>query len=228
MRPLIMLFLILFLFGCNPERKSRSRIEALEEVGESQKYALGVACMEYISQHGNDLPWSKALVRKLIAAGFYPEAIYAAELLLKKFPDEPELLLLRSTSYRHQHQYGLAREDLQRALGLQPGNRSLSQEATALNKEHELWKEIESLSESLPGSADSFSILLDRAERFFQMREYDAVLYDLGSLSKMRSPEDSLYYAEKITALYKSNRRPVEMLAEMLEYFRGNEMTGQE
>jgi hypothetical protein len=52
------------------------------------------------------------------------------------------------------------------------------------------------------------------------MREYDAVLYDLGSLSKMRSPEDSLYYAEKITALYKSNRRPVEMLAEMLEYFR--------
>ncbi|MEX1239995.1 MAG: hypothetical protein WEB30_09760 [Cyclobacteriaceae bacterium] len=219
MRSLITLFLILFVFGCNPEKKSRSKIEALEHVGESQKYALGVACMEYISQHGNNLPWSKILVRKLIAAGFYPEAIYGVELLLKKFPGEPELLLLRSTAYRNLHQYGLAMEDLQHGLKLQPGNDNLSQEVTALNNEHELWKEIERLNQSLRGSPDSFPILLNRAEDFFKMRQYDAVLYDLGSLSKMRSPEDSIYYTEKVIALYKDNRRPVDMLAEMLEYF---------
>jgi tetratricopeptide (TPR) repeat protein len=213
MRSLIIFSLILFLCGCDPEKKSRAKIESLEQAGENQRYALGIACMQYISQNGKDLAYSKTLIKKLFRAGFFPEAIYAAELLLRKFPHDAELFYLRGIAYRRQHQYGLAMEDLQYAVQLSPANSEFSQETMSLKREHDLWKEIELLNESLPGTSDSFSILLNRAEKLFDIQQYDAVLYDLGALSKMRSPEDSIYYTERVTALYKDNRRPVDRLS---------------
>lgn len=223
MRHLIALFLVLLSFGCSPEEKSRKKLGSLQKADQDQKYEVGMACMQYISQYGNDLAYSRTLVDKLLEMGFFSEAIYAVELLEKKFPADPELVYLRGRAYRNQHQYDLALQDLHYALKLQPRDNSFSVEAQSTKEEQLRWNEIQSLNEMLAHSADSFDILFRRAEMFFVIREYDAVLYDLGSISKMRSSADSIYFSQKVSDLYKDNQRPVEKLSEMLAYFRALE-----
>ena len=212
-----------FFSGCNPEKKSRKRIESLQTSAQTQKYEIGIACMQYILKHGTDPDYAKSLVKTLLELEFYSEAIYGVESLLEKYPDDAELFYLRSMARRKQHQYDGSLDDIRRARELQPQNATLPREAEQTREEMHLWSEIQSLNHALTNSTDSFNVLLQRARHFFTLREYDAVLYDLGSVSKMRAPKDSIYYAQKVSSLYKDSGRPVETLSEMLEYFRGLE-----
>jgi tetratricopeptide (TPR) repeat protein len=219
MRYLIILAFILF-FSCDAENTSRKKIASMERADQNQKYQVGMACMQYISGHGEDLAYAKTLVKKLIEIGFFAEAIYAVELLLEKFHADPELFYLRGVAYRNQHQYDLALTDLNYALKLQPKNNTFSAGLRNTKEELVTWNEIQSLNETLTTSPDSFDILFQRAEKFLAIRQYDAVLYDLGAISKMRTAADSIYFSQKVSDLYKDRQRPVEKLSEMLEYFR--------
>jgi tetratricopeptide (TPR) repeat protein len=212
--------LLLFFSACDPEKQSKKQIASLERAGPQAKYVIGLACMEYIRQHGLDSPYSKTLINKLLEHGFFAEAAYAAELLLVKFPMDAELFFLRGSAYRNQLQFGLALNDFQKALKLQPGTASFSAALSSTREEQAAWSEIESMNLSLSASPHSFDILLARADKFYSIRQYDAALYDLGSISKMGAPEDSVYFIRQVAALHKENRRPVETLSEMLEYFR--------
>lgn len=225
MRYLITFVLLSLLSGCNPEKKSRSKIESLQKAGQNEKYAVGMACMEYISRYGDDLPYARSLVKKLLEIGFSAEALYAADLLLQKFPGDAELLYLRGLGYQGQHQYSRAMQDVEKALTLQPQNGNYSAAASKLQDELRLWNEIQALNRSLPTASDSFGILFTRAERYFAMQEYDAALFDLGTISKMRSPEDSVYFTQQVAALYQQSRGPVKILSEMVDYFRARNTT---
>lgn len=218
MRHLLILIFALLL-SCDAENTSRKEIASLYNADQSQKYQVGMACMQYISKHGEDLTYSKTVVKKLLEIGFFSEAIYAVELLLKKFPADPELFYLRGTAYRNQLQYSFALKDLHHALRLQPANNTFSSSLRSAQEELVTWNEIQSLNETLT-TADSFDVLFQRAEKFLVIRQYDAVLYDLGSISKMRTPADSIYFNLKVSELYTDAQRPVEKLSEMLEYFR--------
>ncbi len=91
---------------------------------------------------------------------------------------------------------------------------------SVLNEE-KVWNEIQAINQSLTNTTDSFSILLHRAETFFSINQYDAVLYDLGSLSKMGSTNDSLYFTQSVSSLYQGGgRKSVEILTDMLGYYR--------
>ena len=84
-----------------------------------------------------------------------------------------------------------------------------------------VWNEIDSLNQSLTNATDTTDILLDRAELFFSIRQYDAVLYDLGAVSKMGSANDSLYFTSTVSSLYQGGgRQSVEILTDMMEHFR--------
>lgn len=217
---LVLVFLLL-LCACNPEKKSRRQIDRLEKSGGRQNYEIGIACMQYILKHGEDLAYSKILIGKLLDMGFPAESIYAAEWLMRKYPDEPQLFFFRGIAYRRLHQYALAQKDLDHALSLEPGNDTFMREAEVTKDQYRRWFEIQSMDTALGFAADSFNILLNRAEHFYVLQEYDAVLYDLGSISKMRAAEDSIFYARKVSSLYAaSGKPPVEKLTEMLEYFR--------
>jgi tetratricopeptide (TPR) repeat protein len=223
-RSLMLLFFItLFLSGCDAEKKSRKEIEVLQSGG--NKYEVGIACMRYISHQGEDLVYSRTLVKKLLDIRFYAEAINAVDLLLTRFPSDAELFFLRGVGYRSQHQYALAFQNLVHALELQPDNSAFKAELARTRELEKHWNEIQSLNESLEGQVDSFNILLKRAEKFFELQLYDAVVYDLGAISKMGAAADSLYFTQKVTAMYKeSDGRPVEKLSEILDYFRGGRM----
>lgn len=214
-----LLLIVVFLCGCNPEKKSQKQIESLQARG--NKYEAGIACMRYISRHGNDLGYSRTLVKKLLDMGFYAEGVHAADLLLKKFPADAELFLLQGLGYRGLHQYEMALQSMRHALELAPRNNRFIDEVAATRELQTHWKEVQSLNQSLTPGADSFNILLNRAEKFFRLQQYDAVVYDLGAISKMGSREDSLYFNERITAMYKDrDTQPLKTLGELLEYFR--------
>lgn len=220
MKYLIIALVALLLNGCNSEKKARRHLASLQNSAKADKYEIGIACMQYISQQGSDIEYSKTLVRKLLATGFFAEAVYAVEMLQQKFPQDPELFYLRGLGYRNQHQYALAMDNFDQALKIQPENTIFSDEVRSMTEEQTVWKEIQTLNESLSNTADSLDILLTRAERFFSIREYDAVLFDLGTVSKMGSAEDSLYFTGTVASLnQKGIRNSVEVLSDMLRYY---------
>lgn len=216
----LVIIMSVFVAGCNPERKSRKKIESLQASLQPQKYEIGIACMRYILKHGGDRSYAKSLVKTLLDLEFYSEAIYGAELLLERYAEDAELLHLRSVGYRRLHQYDLALDDIGRANELQPRNEALTRASAETLEEHRRWTEIEALNRALATPADSFPILIERAEHFFGLQEFEAVLFDLGAASKMRASKDSVYYTEKVSSLYNDSRRPVETLSEILEYFK--------
>jgi tetratricopeptide (TPR) repeat protein len=219
MRIVCLIILLSCFSGCSPEKKTRNNIEALQEQAGDTRYEIGVACMQYILRHGDNISYSKGLVKKLMDLGFFSEAAFAIGSLLDKYPGDPELYHMRSICYRGQHQYDFAIRDGMRATHAEPQNAVFVAGLRATEAEQKLWNEIELLNETLLHSADSFDILLQRAGKFFAIKEYDAVLYDLGSISKMRSPADSAYYANQVATLHKESKRPVEILSRMLAYF---------
>lgn len=212
---------VLILYSCNAEMKTRKRIDLLLKSEKTEKYVAGIACMQYISQPDSDIGYSKDLIKQLISLGFIAESINAVDMLLKRYPQDPELYYLRGFGYRNLLQYELAVKDLNLASRMQPENEMFSSQATAVLKEEEAWNEIQAIDQSLTNAVDSFSILLNRAEAFFSINQYDAVLYDLGSLSNMGSTNDSLYFTRSVSSLYQGGgRKSVEILTEMLEYYR--------
>jgi tetratricopeptide (TPR) repeat protein len=218
---LITILVLLLLYACNSEMKTRKRIDLLLKSGNTEKYVAGIACMRYISQPESDIGYAKDLIKQLISLGFFAESINAADILLKRYPQDPELFYLRGFGYRNLLQYGLAVEDLKLASRMQPENEMFSSQAMAVLKEEEAWNEIQAIDQFLTNAVDSFSILLNRAETFFRINQYDAVLYDLGSLSKMGSTNDSLYFTRSVSSLYQGGgKKSVEILTDMLEYYR--------
>lgn len=216
----LVVIMSVFFAGCDPAKKSRKKIESLQASVQPQKYEIGMACMQYILKHGGDRSYAKSLVKTLLDLEFYSEAIYGAESLLERYPGDAELLHFRSLGYRRLHQYDLALDDIRRANKLQPRDGVLKRASAQTLEEQRRWTEIETLNQALATRADSFPILIERAEHFFELQEFDAVLFDLGAASKIRAPKDSVYYTEKVSSLYNDSRRPVETLSEILEYFK--------
>ena len=140
--------------------------------------------------------------------------------MLKKSPKDPELFSLYSIGYRNLLQYDLAAKNIQHALAIQPGNKLFSEENLALMEEKKVWDRILTLNHSLTNTTDTFGILLERAEQLFNIKQYDATLYDLGSLSKMGSENDSLYFTSSVSTLYKEGgRKSVEILTDIMGYY---------
>lgn len=221
MKYLIAILLFLLFYSCNTEQKSRHRIELLQKSNSAEKYELGISCMRYISQQGSDFKYSKSLVKKLLAMGFFMESIYAVEMLQTNFPQDPELYYLKGLGYHNLLQYSLAVENFRRALKMQPENKVFLNATNSVSNEEIIWKEIQLLNDSRANNIDTFSLLLNRAEKLFSIRQYDAVLYDLGSISKMGSTKDSLYFTSSVSSLYEEGgRKSVEILTNMISYFR--------
>ena len=221
MKYLISILVVVLLQSCNTEMKTRKHIELLLNSQSTEKYVAGIACMEYISQPGSDIGYSKNLVKKLFALGFFTEAISAVDVLLTRYPQDPELYYMHGIAYHNLLQYGLAVENLERARKMQPENKMFSSQSLSVLKEEKVWNEIQALNHSLANTTDSFAILLCRADSFFSIRQYDAVLYDLGALSKMGSASDSLYYTNSVSSLYQGGgRKSVEILTDMMEHYR--------
>ena len=177
--------------------------------------------MRYISHPESDYRYSKDLVKKLMTLGFFAESINAIDVLLKKFPQDPELYYLQGLGYHNMLQYELAVENFSRASRMLPGNKKFTSQGLSVQKEEEVWNEIETINQSLINAEYTFDILLDRAELFFSIKQYDAVLYDLGSVSKMGSANDSLYFTSTVSSLYQGGgRNSVEILTDMMEHFR--------
>jgi tetratricopeptide (TPR) repeat protein len=221
MKYLITILVVMLLHSCNSDLKTRKHIELLLNSDNTDKYVTGIACMRYISQTGSDYEYSKNLVKKLLALGFFAESINAVDVLLKRFPQDPELYYLHGIGYHNMLQYGLAVENFDRAKRMQPENKIFSSQDLSVLKEEKVWNEIQAMNQSLTNATDSFAILLSRADSFFSIRQYDAVLYDLGSLSKMGSTNDSLYFTSSVSSLYQGGgRKSVEILTDMLGYYR--------
>ena len=212
--------MLLLLLSCNAEKKKIQHIASLQHSDKAKRYELGLACMQYILQHENDIAYKKSLVRKLLENGFYEEALYAASTLLEKFPKDPELFYLRGLGYRNQHQYEMAMHDFNDALKIQPQNQLFSEEARLTRETQNIWNEIKSINASLTHPADSAEILLNRVQKLFSIRQYDAVLYDLGSISKMGSAADSIFFTRNVSSLYQEGgKKSVEILADMMKYY---------
>lgn len=221
MKYLFTILVILLLHSCNSEMKTRKHIELLLNSDKTEKYVTGIACISYISQPESDYEYSKNLVKELLTLGFFAESINAVDVLLKRFPQDPELYYLHGIGYHNMLQYGLAVENFDRARRMQPENKIFSSQDLSVLKEEKIWNEIQIINQSLTNTTDSFAILLGRAEIFFNISQYDAVLYDLGSLSKMGSTNDSLYFTSSVSSLYQgSGRKSVEILTDMLGYYR--------
>lgn len=221
MKYLIAILIVTLLQSCNSEMKTRKHIESLLNSQTTEKYVAGIACMRYISQPGSDIGYSKKLVAKLLGLGFDAESISAVDMLLKRFPQDPELYYLHGLGYHNLLQYDLAVKSFDRARRMQPDNKMFAGQSLSVLKEKQVWDEIQALNQSLASTTDSFSILLARADSFFSIRQYDAVLYDLGSLSKMVSTSDSLYYTNSVSSLYKGGgRKSIEILTDMMEHYR--------
>lgn len=224
MKPIIVILCFLLFLSCNTEQKSRHRIELLQKSKSAEKYELGISCMQYISQKGSDFKYSKGLVKKLLDMGFFMESIYAVEMLQANFPKDPELYYLKGLGYHNLLQYSLAVENFNRALKMQPDNKVFLNAANSISGEEKIWNEIQILDDSLADKNDIFAVLLDRAEKLFAIRQYDAVLYDLGSISKMGSTRDSLYFTNSVSSIYQGGgRKSVETLNNMIRYFQTTE-----
>ena len=176
MKFLLTILVVLLLYSCNSEVKTRKHIDLLLKSGKTEKYVAGIACMKYISQPESDIGYAKDLIKQLLSLGFFAESINAVDVLLKRYPQDPELYYLRGFGYRNLLQYGLAVEDLNLASRLQPENEMFSSQALSVMKEEKVWNEIQAIDQSLTNAVDSFSILLNRAETFFRINQYDAVL----------------------------------------------------
>lgn len=212
--------MLLLLLSCHAEKKKIQHLESLQHSDQAERYKLGLAYMQYILQHEDDIAYKKSLVRKLLENGFYEEALYAASTLLEKFPKDPELYYLRGLGYRNQHQYEMAMHDFNDALKMQPQNKLFSEEVRSTREEQNIWNEIKAISASLTHTTDSAEILLNRAQKLFSIRQYDAVLYDLGSVSKMGSAADSIFFTRNVSSLYQEGgKKSVEILANMLKYY---------
>ena len=213
--------LFLLLMSCrNTEQKTKRRIELLQNSNSTEKYEIGISCMRYIALQDNDFGYSKSLVKKLLALGFFAESINAVEMLQVNFPRDPELFYLKGLGYHNLLQYGLAVENLNRALKVQPENKEFLNAVISLSNEEKIWDEIQVLNDSLSSAPDTFRILLNRAEKLFNIRQYDAVLYDLGSLSKIGSTKDSLYFISSVSSLYEEGgRKSVDLLGDMIRYY---------
>ena len=209
-----MILIFLLVSGCEPEKNTSAKMEALQQAARDTKYDQAMLCMEYIFHHGNDPRYSKELVQWLLDLGFHSEVVFAVESLLERYPGDTELYQLRATAYELQHQYDLALADAAMAAN--------SPFTAGLQRQYALWREIQLLNKGLTVSSDSFDIMLQRAGKLFEMQKYDAALYDLGAISKMRSPADSVYFTQQVKSIYKKSR-PVEALRQMLEYFRREE-----
>jgi tetratricopeptide (TPR) repeat protein len=221
MKYLIAMLMVTLLQSCNAEMKTRKHIESLLNAQTTEKYQAGIACMRYISKPGSDIGYSKKLVSKLLGLGFFAESISAVDILQKRFPQDPELYYLHGLGYHNLLQYDLAVESFDRARRMQPENQMFTGQSLAVLKEKQVWEEIQAMNQSLVNSTDSFAVLLDRADSFFSIRQYDAVLYDLGTLSKMVSTSDSLYYANSVSSLYQGGgRKSIEILTDMMEHYR--------
>jgi len=221
MKYLFTILVVMLLQSCNSEMKTRKHIELLLNSQSTEKYVAGIACMKYISQPGSDIGYSKNLVKKLFTLGFFAEAINADDVLLKRYPQDPELYYLHGIAYHNLLQYGLALENIERARKMQPENKMFSSQSLSVLKEEQVWNEIQAMNQSLTNTTDTFAILLCRADSFFSIRQYDAVLYDLGALSKMGSASDSLYYTNSVSSLYQGGgRKSVEILTDMMEYYK--------
>ena len=104
MKYLFTILVVLLLHSCNSEMKSRKHIELLLKSEKTEKYVTGIACMRYISQSESDIGYSKNLIKQLLSLGFFAESINAVDVLLKRYPQDPELYYLRglgSVSYTH-------------------------------------------------------------------------------------------------------------------------------
>ena len=221
MKYLIIVLIALLMYACNSEKKKREYLESLQKSPDAEKYELGLACMRYISLRGSDITYSKTLIRKLLSAGFFAEAIHAVEMLNEKFTQDPELFYLRGMAYRSLHQYNFAMADFDYALKIQPDNTIFSDEARSMMEEQKVWNEIQTLNESLVNATDSIRILLSRTDHLFGIGEYDAVLFDLGTVSKMGTSEDSLYFTKRVASLKQGgNKNSVEILSDMMNYYR--------
>jgi len=216
----IILTLVLFC-SCNSGKKIRKQIDLMQTSPETDKYEMGIACMRYMILPSVDYEYSKFLVTKLLTLDFSAEAIYASEILIRKYPEKADLYYLNGIAYRNLLQYESAADNLSHALKIDPGNRAFSDELKSLLEEKKIWDEIIILNHSITSTTDSFNILLKRSEKFFNIRQYDAVLYDLGSLSKMGSQADSLFYSRSVSSIYQGGgKKAVDVLSDMIEYFR--------
>jgi len=223
MKYINIILIVLCLQSCNSEKKIRQQIESMRLLHNTEKYEMGIACLQYIAQYGNDLEYAKTLVKKLLDAGFFPEAISGADMLLEKYPQNPELFYLRGMGYRNIHQYGKALENMNHARTLQPENKQFSSEIVSVLEEIKIWDEIQVINASLVNTNDPFDLIMNRAEKLFSIREYDAVLYDLGSVSKLGSELDSLYFVQKVTELNQGKgRKSVDILTEMIGYYKSS------
>lgn len=196
----------------------------MQTSAETDKYEMGIACMRYIISPASEYEYSKILITKLLTLDFSAEAIYAVEILMGKYPEKADLYYLKGIGYRNLLQYESAADNFNHALKIDPGNKSFSDELKSLLEEKKIWDEINIMNHSLTSTTDSFDILLNRSEKFFSIRQYDAVLYDLGSLSKMGSAADSLFYSRSVSSIYQGGgEKAVEVLSDMIEYFRKRE-----
>lgn len=220
MKFLIAFLVVFLLYACNSGMRAKKHIESLQQSGNTDKYVMGIACMHYVLQFDGDLEYSKSLVKKLMALGFFTESIHAVEILLRKSPRDPELYYLLGIGYRNMLQYNLAEDNFKTALKLRPADRIFRKEALSVSEEKKIWNEILIMNTTLSNTTDSFTVLLNRAEKFFSIRRYDAVLYDLGSLSKMGSADDSLYFRRSVSSLYQEGgRKSVEILTNMMKHY---------
>ncbi|HBH85298.1 MAG: hypothetical protein A2X03_03710 [Bacteroidetes bacterium GWA2_40_15] len=221
MRILYILLTVLFFYSCNSEKKIRKQIDMMQTSPETDKYEMGIACMRYIISPAGEYEYSKILITKLLALDFSAEAIYATEILIGKYPEKADLYYLKGIGYRNLLQYELAADNFGHALKTEPGNKTFSEEFMSLSEEKKVWDEIQIINQSLTSTTDSFAILLNRSEKFFSIRQYDAVLYDLGSISKMGSAADSLYYSRSVSSIYQGGgKKAVDVLSDILDYFR--------
>jgi tetratricopeptide (TPR) repeat protein len=218
------LSITLFLVSCNSEKRDKQQVESILHSEKYDKYKKRIACIQYITKHKDDRIYAKSLVKKLLSAGSYTEAIFTVEMLLEKFPQDPELFFLLGVGYRNLHQYSLAIENVDHALRMEQENRLFSKEAQTLKEEEKVWNEILSLNRTLINTTDSFDVLLNRAVKFFSIQQYDAVIFDLGALSKLGSKDDSLYFTQMLSSLYQEKgRKSIEILSNMLRYYQSPE-----
>lgn len=212
---------MIIMVSCDVEERHKDRMTSLERTTGDSKYQIGLLCMEYILKEGGDPAYATSLSRKLLDLGFYAEAVRAVETLIERYGERAEWLGLRSAAYSKQHRYEEALRDAMHARELEEHDEKYAQAVASLRTDIALWKEIDSLSQALMQTSDAFPLLVARADRLFSIDAYDAAVYDLGFAAQHGTSADSVYYHENIKALYGGGRRPVDVLAGMLAYFKG-------
>lgn len=226
MRFIYILLVVLVFYSCDSEKKIRKQIELMQNSPNTDKYEIGITCMRYIMLTANDFDYSKILITKLLTLDFSAESIYAVETLQEKSAEDADLYYLKGLGYRNLLQYELALDNFEHALKTEPGNKTFSDELRSLLEDKKVWDEIQKINQSITSEPDLFAMFLNRSEKFFAIRQYDAVLYDLGSLSKMGSEADSLYFSQSVSSIYQGGGvKAVEVLSDLIGYFRKVEVS---